>query len=72
MGVSPIIASYIIDHSSSKKEGYKNCYYLYFGEFIVVLIAVCYLWLTKNKQATLIDQPYGKTGELEKQQLIET
>jgi hypothetical protein len=43
MGTNPIIT------------GYKNCYYLYFGEFVVVVIAICYLWLTRQPQAMLID-----------------
>ena len=70
MGVSPIITGYIIDNSSSEKQGYKNCYYLYFCEFIVVSIAICYLWLTKHKQAMLIDSATSNATLLEKQQLI--
>jgi hypothetical protein len=55
MGTNPIITGYIIDHAATTKEGYKNCYYLYFGEFVVVVIAICYLWLTRQPQAMLID-----------------
>lgn len=70
MGVSPIITGYIIDHSSSPKEGYKNCYYLYFAEFLVVAVAIGYLWLTKHKQAVRIDRS-SDAAPLEKQTLLD-
>jgi MFS family permease len=57
MGISPIITGAIIDNASSTKQGYKNCFYLFFGEFVVTMTAICYVWLTNNAQAQLIEKP---------------
>jgi len=65
LGIQPIIIGKIIDSAGPDNQagGYKNCYYLYFGEYVFVIGGLFYLALTNHWQAKLIDTPSSKSSE---------
>lgn len=60
LGLAPILTAAIIDASPSHKEGYKNTYYLYFGEFVIAFLGLLYLWRSKHEQALKMDFNSGE------------
>ena len=69
VGLSPIITAAIISNSATYKDGYKNTYYLYFGEFVLAFAGLCYLWLAKDPQLIKIEE-IGEENGNQKQSLL--